>query len=80
MRMRQFQYGERLIQQFNQKEQTYLEHLYDSEPHRKPKEYSSTYESVQKIKDEVEPEKKRVQLIESSNRRFKYRRCCKYYY
>ena len=69
MRMRQFQYGERLIQQFNQKEQTYLEHLYDTEPHRKPKEYSSTYESVQKIKDEVEPEKKRVHLIEGSNRR-----------
>lgn len=69
MRMRQFQYGEKLIQQFNQHEQEHLEHLYDTEPHRKPKEYSSTYESVQKIKDEVEPEKKRVHLIEGSNRR-----------
>ena len=69
MRMRQFQYSDKLIQKFNQKEQERLNHLYDSEPHRKPKEYNSTYESVQKIKDEVEPEKKRVHLLEGSNRR-----------
>ena len=69
MRLRQFQYSDKLIREFNQHEQERLNHLYDLEPNRKPVEYNSTNESIERIKEEVDKEKKVIHLQESSHRK-----------
>lgn len=69
MQLRQYEYSDHLIEEFNKKEYERLDHLYDNEPHRKPKIYDSVNTAIGHVKDKIEDKHKHIQLVERSNRR-----------
>lgn len=69
MQLKQYQYSDHLIAAFNDAEQNKLEHLYDNDSKRKPKEYQSTKESMDKLKENIDLEKKTIHLAEASHRK-----------